>query len=179
MHFSERQLAGRDAWNEKVGGGFQWISEPYAGEPIEWSPVRSLRTDEVRWVPAAFVYYGFPGAGARFCDGDSNGLASGNCVEEAVLQGLLEVVERDAVALWWYNRVLRPRVEIPASGDQWFREVQACHAANGRALWALDLTSDVGLPVRAALSARDGREIIFGFGRTWIPALRCDAPSPR
>jgi ribosomal protein S12 methylthiotransferase accessory factor len=36
---------------------------------------------------------------------DSNGLASGNNLEEAVLHGLLEVVERDAVAISEYNRL--------------------------------------------------------------------------
>ena len=40
--------------------------------------------------------------------GDSNGNAAGNTLEEAILQGFLELVERDAVALWWYNRVRRP-----------------------------------------------------------------------
>jgi len=39
---------------------------------------------------------------------DSNGLASGNCIEEAILHGILEVVERDAVYIMEYNRLLMP-----------------------------------------------------------------------
>ena len=38
---------------------------------------------------------------------DSNGCAAGNTVEEAILQGFLELVERDAYAIWWYNRLQR------------------------------------------------------------------------
>jgi ribosomal protein S12 methylthiotransferase accessory factor len=164
MNFSADQLARRKSWNEQHGGGFQWISEPYADQAIEWSPVRSMTTDEIRWVPSAFIYYGQAGEGARFCDGDSNGLASGNCLEEAVLQGLLELVERDAVALWWYNRVSRPKVSLPISQDSWISETEAHYRNLGRSLWALDVTTDVGIPVMVGVSARDGGDVIFGFG---------------
>jgi ribosomal protein S12 methylthiotransferase accessory factor len=164
MNFSADQLAGREVWNEQHGGGFQWISEPYADEPIEWSAVRSLRTDQVRWVPSAFIYYGQAGEGVRFCGGDSNGLASGNCLEEALLQGLLELVERDAVALWWYNRVSRPEIPLPVLEDSWIADVEAHYRTLGRSLWALDVTTDVGIPVVVGVSALSGGDVIFGFG---------------
>ena len=40
---------------------------------------------------------------------DSNGNAAGSSPEDAVVQGFLELVERDAVALWWYNRTRHAR----------------------------------------------------------------------
>jgi ribosomal protein S12 methylthiotransferase accessory factor len=46
----------------------------------------------------------------QFCRADSNGNAAGNTLEEAtILQGFVELIERDSVALWWYNRLRRPR----------------------------------------------------------------------
>ncbi|HSM61122.1 MAG TPA: TOMM precursor leader peptide-binding protein, partial [Longimicrobiales bacterium] len=164
LHFSDRQLQGREAWNQGRGRDFQRIPEPYDGQPIEWSPTRSLVTDRVRWIPTAFIYYGHRGHGGRYCDGDSNGLASGNCVEEAVLQGFLELVERDAVALWWYNRLSRRGVDLDALDDPWTEQIRAFYGSLGRTLWALDLTTDLGIPVIVALSERDGGEIAFGFG---------------
>ena len=32
-----------------------------------------------------------------------------------MLQGFLELVERDAVALWWYNRTRQPAVDLERS----------------------------------------------------------------
>jgi thiazole/oxazole-forming peptide maturase SagD family component len=118
-------------------------------------------------VPAAFVFHGFQGAGARYCAGDSNGLAGGNCLEEAILQGFLELVERDAIALWWYNRARRPGVDLSGWDDPWVDDVLSLYERLGRDVWALDLTTDLGVPTYAALSAlrRDTeQDIIFGFG---------------
>ena len=43
---------------------------------------------------------------------DSNGCAAGNTLEEAIVQGFLELVERDAYAIWWYNRLQRAEVDL-------------------------------------------------------------------
>jgi ribosomal protein S12 methylthiotransferase accessory factor YcaO len=62
--------------------------------------VWSLTRQEFRYLPTAYCYYG--PAGQRqdeFCRADSNGSAAGNSLEEAILQGFLELVERDCVAL--------------------------------------------------------------------------------
>lgn len=164
LGFSERQYEERGAWNAEQGDGFQWVPEPYRDEPIEWSPTRSLISGRRRWIPSGHLFLAFRGRGRRFCVGDSNGLAAGNCLEEAVLQGLLELVERDAVALWWYNRVRRPRVDMEALADPWCVETERQLRAMGRTLWALDLTHDFRIPVVAAVSAERGREVVFGFG---------------
>jgi ribosomal protein S12 methylthiotransferase accessory factor len=145
----------------------QWVPEAYADEPIEWSPVLSLTTGDRRFVPSAAVYLSFRGEGARFCKGDSNGLSSGNTIEEAILQGLLELVERDAVALWWYNRVRVPALDLESFDDRYLLDVRGCYERLGRRVWALDLTTDLGVPCFAALAARRDQareEIIFGFG---------------
>ena len=108
-----------------------------------------------------------PVAGRRFVHADSNGNAAGSSTEDAILQGFLELVERDAVALWWYNRVRRPGVDLHAAADPWTEELIEVHRGLGRQVWALDLTSDLGIPVFAALSRRTDKaaeDIVFGFG---------------
>lgn len=172
--FSEAQFANREAWNAEVGGGFQWVPAPYHDEPMEWSPARSLLTGQIRMVPSALVYLGFEGKGKQFCRGDSNGLASGNTLEEAVLQGFLELAERDAVALWWYNRARRPAVDLSTFPDSRVRKVEALYPSLRRNLWVLDLTSDLGIPTFAALSSIEDSEmedIIFGFGAHLDPDI--------
>ncbi|MBU6148213.1 MAG: YcaO-like family protein [Actinomycetales bacterium] len=51
------------------------------------------------WVPTALAYYLYRGALPRNgCAADSNGNAAGTSLEDAILQGFFELVERDAVA---------------------------------------------------------------------------------
>ena len=43
-------------------------------------------------------------------------------------------------------------------------------AVSASELWALDLTTDFRIPVIAAVSARDGRDWLLGFGADLDPA---------
>ena len=88
---------------------------------------------------------------------DSNGCAAGNTLEEAIIQGFLELVERDAYAIWWYNRLQRAEVDLDKLGDNYIRDLRAHFAAMGHGLWVLDVTSDLGIPVVIAVVALDGR----------------------
>src|SRR5262249_28077195 len=97
-----------------------------------------------------------------------NGNAAGNSLEEAILQGFLELVERDHVALWWYNRIRRPAVDIESFGEPYLLQLMRyLRQQQRRDLWVLDLTADLQIPVFVALSRRtDGQpeQILSGFG---------------
>src|SRR5262249_53303222 len=173
--FSERQYRERDARNA-TGSRFGFIPVPFdPGADVEWSPVWSLTRREVRSLPTVFCYYDYPLSDEEpFCIACSNGNAAGNTLEEAVLQGFLELVERDAVALWWYNRVRRPGVDLDGFGEPYLGRLQAFLQRHGRAFWALDLTADLGIPVFASVCRRpDGppEQIVFGFGAHLEPRV--------
>jgi ribosomal protein S12 methylthiotransferase accessory factor len=91
----------------------------------------------------------------------SLGCAAGRTVDAATLSALLELIERDAVALWW--RGGRPAGSLQHPEAAGF--VQAARGgADDRETWFLDLTTDIGIPVAAAISSdRDGRSIALGF----------------
>ncbi|MGH2585496.1 MAG: TOMM precursor leader peptide-binding protein, partial [Dehalococcoidia bacterium] len=167
MLYSEAQYRERGRWNAG-GSPFQRVPEPFDETArIEWTPVWSLSRRAFRYLPAVFCYYEYAETAAPFCWADSNGNAAGNTREEAILQGFLEVAERDAVALWWYNRVRRPAVDLDSFDSGQIRELRTAYAALGREVWVLDLTTDLGIPTFVALSRRTegGRaEIAFGFG---------------
>src|SRR5262249_55595884 len=113
LHFSDRQYRERDAWNARESH-YNFVPVPLDPDAeIDWTPAWPLPRGEPRYLPTAFCYYSAPQPeGAPYCIGDSNGCAAGNTLEEAILQGFLELVERDAVALWWYNRVRRPAIDL-------------------------------------------------------------------
>ena len=60
-------------------------------------------------------YHGVRNASELCFLADSNGHAAGASLEDAALQGVLELIERDAVGIWWYNRVPPPG-DRPAVG---------------------------------------------------------------
>jgi ribosomal protein S12 methylthiotransferase accessory factor len=103
--FSDRQYAERHRWNVVNRLSFQIVPEPFDEDrPIDWTTAWSLRDHAPRLVPTAYCYFGHRDLVEHFfCASDSNGNAAGSTPEEAVLQGLLELVERDSVALWWYQ----------------------------------------------------------------------------
>ncbi|SNB73979.1 ribosomal protein S12 methylthiotransferase accessory factor [Arboricoccus pini] len=110
-------------------------------------------------------------ATARANVSDSNGLAAHASSAGAELAGLIELVERDAVAIWWYNRLRRPFLPWPETAGRldalglWLKERQ-------RLTYLLDLTADIPLPVVAAISMTpEGKTIAYGFGAAPSPAL--------
>ncbi len=130
---------------------------------VEWSPVWSLRDERFRYFPTGLLYF-FYGPGFH---ADSNGCAAGNTIGEAIVQGFLELVERDAYAIWWYNRLQRQEVDLSQFDDSYIRDLQIQLTEAGRRLWVLDVTSDLGIPTFVAIThwMKDGAENIeFGSG---------------
>ncbi|MFD4925607.1 TOMM precursor leader peptide-binding protein [Streptomyces goshikiensis] len=173
--FDPRQFAGRETWN-RSHNSFQHVPEPFDEDaPVEWTPVWSLTAGRHRLLPTALLYYNGAGlTGRRYAIAHSNGTAAGGSPEDAVLQGFLELVERDAVAVWWYNRTRRPGIDLVAHEDPWITELQSVHRSLRREVWALDLTSDLGVPVVAALSRRvdkPAEDIVLGFGAHFDPRI--------
>jgi oxazoline/thiazoline synthase len=168
MLFSERQLANRERWNA-LGSTSSWVPGPFdVNAEIEWSPVWSLTSNLRRYIPAAYCYYGYSQkCSAWFARADSNGCAAGHSKEEAILQGFMELVERDSVALWWYNRLQKPAVDFDSFAEPYFQELRAYYRTLHRDLWVLDITSDLNIPSFAAISRRNDKDIediILGFG---------------
>jgi len=64
----------------------------------EWSWGYSLINKKPVLIPAALVYYPYISTSSiSFMFNDTGGLSAGNTLEEAILQGIAEVIERDAL----------------------------------------------------------------------------------
>ncbi len=174
MSFSDRQYAERDKYDAKTHR-LRWVPERFREDAtIDWTPLWSLSTDQVRYLPTSSCYYGYRSSDPLFSRADSNGCASGSVLEEAVLQGLLELIERDAVAIWWYNRLRRPAVDLATSKDPYVPLMLQHYRGLQREIWALDITSDIGVPTFAAVSRRVDQaeeDLIYGFGTHLDPSV--------
>ena len=108
----------------------------------------------------------------RKSDGEANaaapssaGCASGRTFQAALASALLELAERDAVALWWFGG--RPAAPVPRQRDA----LAACfplQPADGRRRWLLDLTCETGVSVIAAVSSTNtGEGVVVGAAADW------------
>ncbi|OKJ94667.1 hypothetical protein AMK26_33285 [Streptomyces sp. CB03234] len=173
--FDERQFRDRERWNA-THSAFHQVSAPFpVDRPVDWTPVWSFTAGVHRMLPTSMLYFGHDrDASASTPWADSNGNAAGSSVEDAVVQGFLELVERDAVAVWWYNRTRQPGVDLDAFDQPWLADIRDAYGRVNRRVWALDLTSDLGIPVMAALSRRIDKpteDIVLGFGAHFDPRI--------
>jgi ribosomal protein S12 methylthiotransferase accessory factor len=84
----------------------------HRAKKIDWIWGYSLSRKVPVLVPANLVFYPYLTSNDEKYLGlsDSNGLASGNNMEEAILHGLVEIIERDQVTISEYNRLPFKRI---------------------------------------------------------------------
>ncbi|AIV64198.1 TOMM precursor leader peptide-binding protein [Burkholderia pseudomallei] len=167
QQYSDRQFERRERHNATTDDPRKQVPRRFTRDSvIDWTPAWSIATGARRLVPLAYCYAETPASsGADYCVHNPNGCAAGACIEEAILQGLLELVERDAVAIWWYNMLRRPAVDIESFGDPYFDALAADYASLGWRLWALDITHDLRIPVFVALARETATgRFSIGFG---------------
>jgi oxazoline/thiazoline synthase len=176
MRYSDHQYRERLAWNEKQKSDNHLVPAVFdIKKRVSWSPVYSLVNHHFKYVPTSFCYFGHPDLTKNFdtyCDANGNG--AGNTLEEAILQGFLELIERDAVAIWWYNRVKVPALDLASFSDPYIEKFITYYKSIHRSIWVLDITNDLGIPVFAAISHRTDRnpqDIVLGFGAHLDPKI--------
>ncbi len=142
---------------------------------LTWTPAWSLTHRAKRLVPRSFVYFSIPPEdGTNYADAATNGLASGGCLEEALLHGFLEVIERDAATIWWCNQIPRPALDLDSFSLPQMQPLGAYLDRHGWDFYALDLTHDFNVPVVVAVARHrtNPSEIPrMGFGADLDPGI--------
>lgn len=138
--------------------------KPFDNSEIHWQPTWSLSHSGTVYVPSVLCFANTPFAEDKFGKWQSNGCAAGNNVEEAILQALFELIERDATAIWWYNKLERPSFDLTQLDPHYFNPLHQTLSLTHE-YWVLDLTIDTGIPVMAAIGRHKlSNGLIFGFG---------------
>jgi YcaO-like protein with predicted kinase domain len=120
---------------------------PLSATPLSWVEGFELASARPILVPEQAVTLDCVlGGKAPLFDLSSNGLASGNCLVEAILHGLCEVIERDAEARWRRDGGQR-RLMLDSVSDPGCIELLERFTRAGVRVIVWDLTSDVGVPV--------------------------------
>jgi oxazoline/thiazoline synthase len=139
------------------------VPKPFdPAKAVTWLAGRDLSSDKVVFVSAGFCLFGYV---EPFCVTDSNGCAAGSSFEAACLSGLLELVERDAVSIWWYNRARRPAFPIDPETTPSLRYLLEAIRATERRIVLVDVTTDTQIPACVAVTtSNDGSRVLLGSG---------------
>ncbi|MFD4970668.1 TOMM precursor leader peptide-binding protein [Streptomyces sp. NPDC058424] len=129
--------------------------EPFdPGRPIPWEWGWSLRDERPVLVPSRLVYYSIPLADDNFVFECSNGCAIGGCLEEAVLGGLLELVERDSFLNGWYGAARLPRIDLETVGSPTAAAMAERAALQGYDVHVFDNRIDLAIPAVTVVGVR-------------------------
>jgi ribosomal protein S12 methylthiotransferase accessory factor len=130
----------------------------------DYLQVRCLRDGSTISVPAQQIFLDYAAhAGEKLLfDADSTGCAAGPTAAAAFQRGVLECIERDALATWWYGRQSRPALPLSVV-DAAAPRVSWWIARRDRQTRLIDITFDVKVPCVAAVSSnRAGTDIAIG-----------------
>ncbi len=104
--------------------------------PLKWTWAYNLTRKQETLVP--FDWF--------FAINEFNGPCAGNCVEEAISQGICEIVERHTSSLVSHNRLKVPAIRLDSATDPLVVEMIGKYRKAGVKLFVSDFTLDTGIP---------------------------------
>jgi len=124
--------------------------------PRRWVKGISLMNGNTICIPAIMVYLYFrPTSQAeRIWAQITTGCAAHTSYEQALVNAILEVIERDAIALTWLQKMPLPKISvdpIPATLVPYFRAYETSSASLSYSLF--NATTDLGVPIVYGLQA--------------------------
>lgn len=132
--------------------------------PLAWVSARNLTRNKDQWVPIDWFYLIH----------EYNGPSAGNRMEEAILQGLCEVVERHVSSIISNDCLLTPTIDPASVTDPAARSLIEKFARQGIHLFLKDFSLNTGIPTVGALAYDpvtfpEKSEIVFTAGTTPDP----------
>lgn len=132
--------------------------------PIQWTWATNLTRQEEVLVPFSWFY----------AINEFNGPSAGNTYEEAILQGISEIVERHVCAVVNHGKLQTPQIDPQSVQDPMAKELMEKFNRHGIVLHLNDFSLDTGMPTVAALAYDpatfpESSEIVYTAGTTPDP----------
>lgn len=143
----------------------------FSSIPFSWVLAYSLTEEREILVPIDWFY----------AINEYNGSAAGNSLEEAIIQGICEVVERHVSAMISHEKSVTPSIDVQSARNTVVRALVGKFLRNGIRLFVKDFSLDMGIP-SVGLLAYDPKtfphrsEIVFTAGTQTVPekaVIRC------
>ncbi len=150
-------------------------------QKLEWIEAEEIISESPILVPANAVFHPYipnreikPSAMAMF-KGNTNGLASGNVIEEAVLHGIFEVVERDAWSIFELTKRNKKQIDLDTIENETVNELVEKFTEQGIKIKLMDITADLKIPTIVASAddtvLKDAALLTLGVGTHLNPEI--------
>lgn len=129
--------------------------------PIQWVWANNITKDEETLMPFSWFY----------AINEFNGPSAGNSYEEAMLQGVAEIVERHVCAVVTHDEIKTPAINLASITDPVSRQLIDKFTRHGIEIYLNDFSLDTGIPTIGALAIDrstfpETSEIVYTAGTT-------------
>lgn len=144
---------------------------------FEWNLAHDIITDNDYYVlsNAVFHPYNHDTEVESLFKSNTNGLASGNILEEAILHGIFEVIERDAWSIFEMTHKNYSQINIDSIESEVINEIIDKFESQGIKIKLMDFTADINIPTIAASAddtvTRDAGLLTLGIGTHLDPEV--------
>ena len=148
---------------------------------LEWIEATDIISEKEIYIPANAVFHPYipskdeiPSPIALF-KGNTNGLASGNIIEEAILHGIFEVIERDAWSIFEITKRNKKEINKESIKNEIILNLLDKFEKEGIKIKLIDLTADLDIPTIAASAddtvLKDAALLTLGVGTHLNPEI--------
>jgi len=148
---------------------------------LEWIEAKDIISEDIIYVPANAVFHPYipnreikPSAMSIF-KGNTNGLASGNVIEESVLHGIFEVVERDAWSIFELTKRNMKEIDKTTIQNDIINELLDKFRKEEISIKLMDITADLEISTIAASAddrlLKDPALLTLGVGTHLDPEI--------
>ena len=143
---------------------------------LEWNIAHDLISDEDYYIPSNAIYHPYVNDSVfSLFKSNTNGLASGNSLEEAILHGIFEVIERDAWSIFELTHKNSKQIDLDSIESETVKEALLKFSENDINIKLMDLTADINVPTIAASAddtlLKDAGLLTLGIGTHLDPEV--------
>lgn len=145
-------------------------------ENLEWIESQDIFSEDKIMIPANSVFHPYECDNAiNLFKSNTNGLASGNVLEEAVFHGITEVIERDAWSIFEVRKKSNAEIDCSNVQNPIITDLMDKFKKAGIEIKLIDLTADIQVTTMAAVAddavLKDPALLTLGVGTHLDPEI--------
>ena len=155
----------------------KYEKEDISSIPLEWSLANDLITGHKYYIPSNAVFHPYNQENNlnSLFKSNTNGLASGNVIDEAILHGIFEVIERDAWSIFELTHKNYSQINLDSIKSKLINKTLEKFESNGIKIKLMDFTADIKIPTIAASAddtiTKDAGLLTLGMGTHLDPEI--------